>query len=55
MSEKQFDYWAWAKTAPRCEGCGIPFDPNMARLMESPDHERLCCLHCATETAGEQP
>ena len=42
-----FDYWAWAKTAPRCEGCGHPFDLENARLTNSPDPQRWCCSTCA--------
>lgn len=42
-----FDYWEWARTAPRCDGCGCPFDPENARVTHSPDPQRWCCATCA--------
>ena len=40
-------YWEWAKTAPRCEGCGYPFDPANAKQCNSHDSQRFCCGNCS--------
>jgi len=39
-------YAAWVKTAPRCEGCGAPFDPQNAKMCQSRDPQRWCCSTC---------
>lgn len=53
MSTQQseaFDYWAWARTAPKCEGCGHAFDiENAKQFPTNPDPTRFCCGWCAED------
>ncbi len=49
--QEPFDYWEWAKTAPKCEGCGHAFDSKNAALTKSPDVNRWCCRSCSQKVS----
>jgi len=52
--DEPFDYWAWEKTAPHCEGCGYAFDPKDAPLCGSPNPQRWCCATCSRTKTDQE-